>query len=103
MSPFNSRYSFDIDILALLLMIIIELFFFFFFLILDANDAIPTPKGVAFIFLLFKTKMSENIWLLFFYLNLFKNKKKLNDNRNYNILKVLAHGITLGGEYCFVD
>lgn len=61
------------------------------------------PRGVAFIFLLFKTKMSENIWLLFFYLNLFKNKKKLNDNRNYNILKVLAHGITLGREYCFVD
>ena len=61
------------------------------------------PRGVAFIFLLFKTKMSENIWLLFFYLNLFKNKKKLNDNRNYNILKVLAHGITLGGEYCFVE
>lgn len=94
MSPFNSRYSFDIDILALLLMIIIELM---------PMMQSQLPRGVAFIFLLFKTKMSENIWLLFFYLNLFKNKKKLNDNRNYNILKVLAHGITLGREYCFVD
>ena len=94
MSPFNSRYSFDIDILALLLMIIIELM---------PMMQSQLTRGVAFIFLLFKTKMSENIWLLFFYLNLFKNKKKLNDNRNYNILKVLAHGITLGREYCFVD
>ena len=59
------------------------------------------PRGVAFIFLLFKTKMSENIWLLFFYLNLFKNKKKLNDNRNYNILKVLAHSNHIGWRILF--